>query len=196
MSSVLQLEPEHWVIRNYVMALVDSKDEPVDWMELRDAFVPVYLMMIPPGDDVPEFHLVHRHDSVDEMRKKNARNYNKLYRAIAGGVAFPICYRLPLIAALEVLKPGLGVGLRKALLRNAGLMHMVLDVAGSAEFLYAEILQAFSTANAHLVSDINDDGRLNGKQTEEALLSSIEVHKAALKQVRENMVKDKERGNE
>ncbi|MDZ7804309.1 hypothetical protein [Thiohalophilus sp.] len=68
MSMTVQ-KPEHRVIRDYVTGLRGQKAITLEG--LRDAFVPVYLEMIPPDDDVPRFERVHRHDSVEQARRKD-----------------------------------------------------------------------------------------------------------------------------
>ena len=68
MSKPIQ-RPEHLIIREYVRGLLVGKR--VGMESLRDAFVPCYLEMIPPGDDTPTFEPVHRHDDAATMMKKD-----------------------------------------------------------------------------------------------------------------------------
>lgn len=106
--------PEHLLIREYVQGLRDQKT--ITQEGLRDVFVEVFTEMVPPGEDVPELHRVHRHDTVDQARRKDQSNLKKLWRAIDGETYFPLCFKTPLIESLERLKAGAGVELQKRLL--------------------------------------------------------------------------------
>ena len=88
--SVNRQRPEHLLIRDYIMLLRDKKI--ITQERLSDAFVPVYLEMIPPSDDVPGFDQVHRHDSPEHARRKDGANLKKLWRAIEGKTFFPLLF--------------------------------------------------------------------------------------------------------
>jgi hypothetical protein len=183
MSAVVQ-RPEHLIIREYVQQLRDQK--LITQEGLCDAFVPAYVEMIPPGEDAPAFEVVHRHDSVDQARKKGQANLKKLWRAIDGATFFPLAYKLPLIAALERIRVGLGQALQKQMLHNCGLLHMPVDTSGSASLVYSKMLCEFAEANSAMVSDLADNGRLDQPRTREELLESVEAHLAAIRELDEN----------
>ena len=86
--SVVVHRPEHLIIREYLHQLQNQKI--ITQEGLRDVFVPIYLEMIPPGEDVPHFEPVHRHDSVEQMRRKDQANLKKLWRAIDGVTFFSV----------------------------------------------------------------------------------------------------------
>jgi len=183
MSALVQ-RPEHLLIRDYVSELQDKK--VITQEELREAFVPVYIEMIPPGDDVPHFDAVHRHDAVEQFRKKNQNNLKKLWRAIDGGTSFPLVFKAPLIVALDRMKPRLGYDLQALLLHNAGLAHIPIDTSGKAPAIYAELLKEFAEFNAAAVDDMSDDGILNNKNTREQLLDSLDKHLIMLREIEGN----------
>lgn len=182
--SGLGQRPEHLLIRDYITELRDQKQLTREG--LRDAFVPVYLEMIPPSDEAPTFEAVHRHDSVERMRRKDDANLKKLWRAIDGATFFPLAFRSPLIQALERLAPGAGVELEKRLLHNAGLYHIPIDTSGKAPVIYAEWLQEFSEANSELVRDMNDDGSINSERTRKEVLDVIEKSLQVLRELDRN----------
>lgn len=183
MSSVRQ-RPEHLVIREYIQQLRDSKKLTREG--LRDAFVPVYLEMIPPGEDVPHFEAVHRHDDAQQMRRKDEANLKKLWRAIDGTTFFPLAFKAPLITALDAVEEGLGVELQKLLLHNAGLFHVPIIVSGKAPAVYAELLQEFAEANSAIVADMGDDGVLNSDRTRKEVLDSMDKHMQLLRELDRN----------
>lgn len=182
MSGYVQ-RPEHLLIRDYLAGLLD--DKRITREGFRDAFVPVYLEMIPPGDDVPHFEPVHRHDTVDQLRKKDQANLKKLWRAIDGDTYFPLCFKEPLIVALENAW-GLGLELQKMLLHNVGLYHLPIDVNGKTPHIYAEWLEEFSQANSQLVADINDDGVINSERTRKEVLDMIEKGLQVIREIDKN----------
>lgn len=183
MSGSVQ-RPEHLLIRDFVAGLQDSKQLTREG--LRDAFVPVYLEMIPPGDDVPHFEPVHRHDTVEQLRKKDQNNLKKLWRAIDGDTYFPLCFKEPLIAALEKLQFGLGDELQKLLLHNAGLYHLPIDTSDQTPVIYAEWLTEFSEANSQLIADMNDDGMINSDRSRKEVLDMIEKGLEVLREIDKN----------
>jgi len=183
--SGLGQRPEHLLIRDYITELRDQKR--ITRERLRDLFVPVYLEMIPPSDETPTFEAVHRHDSVDQMRRKDDANLKKLWRAIDGATFFPLAFRAPLIAALERHGNGVGVELEKRLMHNAGLYHMPIDTSGKAPVIYAEWLQEFSEANSQLIQDMNDDGAINSERTRKEVLDVIEKSLQVLRELERNV---------
>jgi len=186
MSSTGQ-RPEHLLIREYIHALQASKT--ITQEGLRDAFVAVYVEMVPPGEGVPEFEQVHRLDAIDDARRKDDANKKKLWRAIEGKTIFPLVFSAPLIAALDRIQSGLGIELQKVLMHNAGLYYMPIDNSGKAPSIYAELLKEFAEFNEAIVADMADDGILNSKNTREQLLDSIEKHFAALRELDKNIEK-------
>lgn len=182
MSGVRQ-RPEHLVIRECIQGLRDRKR--ITREGLRDAFVPVYLDRIPPGEG-PGFDPVHRHDSVDQMRRKDEANLKKLWRAIDGDTVFPLMFKEPLIAALDAIELGLGVELQKLLLHNAGLLHLPIDTSGKAPVIYAEWLQEMAEANMQMVADANDDGMFNSEKTRKEVLDVIEKSLQVLREIDKN----------
>ncbi len=183
MSGRIQ-RPEHLLIREYVERLRDSR--VITQEELRDAFVPMYIEMIPPGDDAPSFEPVHRYDTPEQMRKKDQANLKKLWRAIDGTTFFPLAFKAPLIEALEKLQHGLGVELQKLLLHNAGLYHLPIDTHDKAPLIYSELLQEFAEANSQIVADMADDGVLNSERTRKEVLDSLEKHLQLLREIDRN----------
>lgn len=178
MSAIGQ-RPEHLLIRYYITELRDQKK--ITREGLRDVFVPVYLEMIPPAKDVPHFEPVHRHDTMEQLRKKDEANLKKLWRAIDGTTFFPLVFKAPLIAALELVEQGIGAELQKRLMHNAGFLFIPIDTSGDAPIVYTQFLQEFAEANSAMVDDIQD-GLLDGKNTRQQLL---DVVAAALNGVRE-----------
>jgi hypothetical protein len=183
MSAVVQ-RPEHLIIREYVQQLRDRK--LITQEGLCVAFVSAYVEMIPPGEDAPAFDPVHRHDSVDQARKKDQANLKKLWRAIDGATFFPLAFKAPLIVALERIKPGLGDVLQKRLLHNCGLLHMPVDTRGDASLVYSELLREFAEANTAMVTDLAVNGRLDQLHTREELLDSVEAHLSAIRELDKN----------
>jgi len=176
--------PEHLLIREYIGELVDKSHATK--RQITDHFVEMYCELVPPGEDVPVLKPVHRHDTVAQKEHKEDANLKKLFRAINGPTYFPICFKEPLLHALELVKPGAGLQLRKILLRNAGLLHMPINHLTNANFIYTGMLKEFSEANARLVADLSDDGLLNDKDSRDELLDSIEMHLAALLEIEKN----------
>lgn len=176
--SALRQRPEHLIIREYVHALRDRKT--ITQEGLRDVFVEVFIEMVPPGEDVPDLQQIHRHDTPEQLRKKDQNNLKKLWRAIDGETYFPLCFKTPLIESLERLRPGLGEALQRLLLHNAGLLHMPLKVSGDGKEVYMGMLKEFAEANEAMVDDMSDDGILNNENTREQLMDSIEKHLQAL----------------
>ena len=185
MNGLAHQKPEHLIIREYVLRLVGELG-PHDWPDLREAFVPIYLEMIPPGDDVPSFELVHRHDSVADMTRKNEKNRMKLYRAVMGATYFPLVFKTPLLLAMEALKKGAGLALHKALLRNSNLFYLPIDMGDSGFVDYAKVLTEFAEANAAMVNDMSGDGVLNEASTEKELIESIEAQMSAVRHIQQN----------
>lgn len=183
MSSTGQ-RPEHLLIREYVTCLVEKGH--VTKAKITEHFVEMYCELVPPGEDVPAMKPVHRHDTVAQKEHKEDANLKKLFRAINGPTYFPICFKEPLLHALELVKPGAGMQLRKILLRNAGLLHMPINNLTNANFIYSGMLKEFSEANAKLVDDLADDGLLNNEDSRNELLDSIEMHLAALLEIDKN----------
>lgn len=182
MSAVRQ-RPEHLVIREYIQSLRD--DKRLTREGLRDAFVPVYVEMIPPGDG-PVFEPVHRHDAVDVMRRKDEANLKKLWRAIDGDTVFPLMIKAPLIVALDALGDGLGMELQKQLLHNAGLLHIPIDASDKAPVVYANWLKEFSEANSALVEDMARNGVLDQAKTRKEVLDVIESSLQVLRELDKN----------
>ena len=176
--------PEHLVIREFIQQLRDLKI--ITQEGFRDLFVAAYLEQIPPGEDVPAFDPVHRHDTVDQARRKDGANLKKIWRAIDGGTFFPLAFLAPLVSALERVKPGLGADLRQRLLHNAGLYYLPIDTSGLAPAVYAEFLQEFAEANSQLVADLNDDGRINSARTRKELLDVVEKSLAMMRELDRN----------
>lgn len=181
--------PEHLIIREYCMALVEQKR--VTWVMLRDAFVGVYIDLIAPGPDVPVFEPIHRHDTAKEMERKDEANLKKLVRAIEGKTYFPLAFKEPLIEALDHVQGGLGTELRKRLLRDQGLMYIPLTLRGDGKDVYSEFLCEFAEANTAIVNDMSDDGRLNDPKTRKEVLDSLEQHIAVLRHMDATVQKDK-----
>jgi hypothetical protein len=177
-------KPEHLLIRDYITGLQDQKK--ITREALRDAFVPAYLDMVPPGDDAPHFEAVHRHDTVTVMRRKEDANTKKLWRAIDGTTFFPLAFKAPLIVALDALGNRLGYDLQALLLHNAGLAHIPIDTSGKAPAIYAELLKEFAELNTAVVDDMADDNILNSKNTREQLLDSMDKHLALLRELDRN----------
>lgn len=183
--SVLGQRPEHLIIREYVHGLRDRK--MITQEGLRDAFVSVYVDMIPAGADVPVIEAVHRHDTPDQARKKDQNNLKKLWRAIDGETYFPLCFKEPLIVALNRLRPAAGDALQKRLLWNAGLLHMPLTVCADAKAVYADLLKEFADANTAMVEDMSDDGVLNSESTRCEVMESLEKHLETLRHLDKNL---------
>ncbi len=187
MSAIGQ-RPEHLLIRDYIIELRDQKK--ITREGLRDVFVPAYVEMIPSSEDVPHFEQVHRHDTTDQLRKKDEANLKKLWRAIDGTTFFPLAFKAPLIAALELVELGLGVGLQKRLMHNAGLLFIPIDTSGDAPAVYTQFLQEFAEANTAMVGDIKD-GRLDGRNTRSELLDVVASALNAVREIDENSSKGK-----
>ena len=183
MSTVGQ-RPEHLLIRDYIASLQDQKKLTREG--LRDAFVPVYLEMIPPDEDVPHFELVHRHDTPLQMRRKDGANLKKLWRAIDGTTFFPLAFKASIIVALDAVEKGLGLELQKLLLHNAGLLHLPIDTSGRAPAIYSEWLQEMAEVNSQLVADMSDDGTINSEKTRKEVLDFIEKSFQMLREVDRN----------
>lgn len=181
--SALGQRPEPLVIREYIDEL--QKQKKLTRYGLLEAFIPVYLEMIPPGQDGPVFEPVHRHDSAEVMKRKDEANLKKLWRAIDGKTFFPLVFREPLIAALDSMGKNLGLELRKRLLHNIGLLHLPIDVSGSAPAVYAEWLKEFSEANSAIVADMNDDGIINSEKTRREVYDVVEKSLAVLRAIDE-----------
>lgn len=177
--SAYRHRPEHLIIREYIEDLVRTKS--ITWSGLRDAFVPIYIEYIPQSPDVPVFDPVHRHDTAEDMEHKNDANLKKLVRALQGKTHFPLCFKNPLIMALDTFRPELGLRLRKQLLRNDGLLYIPIDQEGSAEMVYSNIVKEFAEANTAMVEDMGDDGRLNNANTREELIDLMEVTLSAVR---------------
>lgn len=182
--SAARQRPEHLVIREYIGELRDQK--VITQEGLCDAFVLVYVELIPPGEDAPAFDPVHRFDSPEQARKKDQANQKKLWRAIDGATFFPLAFKAPLIVALEQIRPGLGDVLQKRLLHNCGLLHMPVDTSGSASLVYSELLREFAEANTAMVTDLAANGRLDQRRTREELLDSVEAHLSAIRELDRN----------
>ena len=176
--------PEHLLIREYIGELVDKGQATK--RQITDHFVEMYCELVPPGEDVPAMKPVHRHDTVAQKEHKDDANLKKLFRAINGPTYFPLCFKEPLLHALDLVKPGAGSRLRKILLRNAGLLHMPINNLTNASFVYTDMLKEFSEANSALVNDLSDDGLLNSDTSRQEILDSVEKHLAALHEIDKN----------
>lgn len=187
MSRLVQ-RPEHLLIREYVQGLRDKKT--ITQEGLRDAFVAAFVEMVPPGDDVPDMQQVHRHDTPDQLRRKDQANLKKLWRAIDGETYFPLCFKAPLIEALESMSHGLGDALQSRLLHNAGLLHMPLQTSSDGRDVYASVLKEFAEANAAIVKDLSADGVLNDDATRNEVMDSIERHLQLLQHIDKNNKKE------
>ncbi len=188
--SVSRQRPDHLLIREYIGFLRDKK--MITQESLCDAFVPVYLEMIPPSEDVPCFELPHRHDTIDAARRKEGSNIKKLWRAIDGATFFPLAYKQPLIVALEKLGKGQGVSLQKILLHNAGLCYVPVMADEKSSAIYASFIKEFAEANSQMVSDYEDDGLLNNLKTRDEVLDSLDKHYEILREIERNRMNKNE----
>lgn len=185
--SVSRQRPEYLIIREYIEQLRDKK--MITQEGLCDAFVPVYLELIPPGEDVPTFEQVHRHDPLDIARRKDGSNIKKLWRALEGKTFFPLAFKQPLLIALETMHEGLGLNLQKQLLHNAGLCYVPILANEKSSALYASFIKEFAEANSQMVADFEDDGMLNSLKTRDEVLDSLDKHYEILKEIELNRLK-------
>jgi len=182
--SIAGQRPDHLIIREYIHELQAARR--ITRETLTDAFVPVYLEMIPEGPGAPDFEPVHRHDSMETIRRKEDANTKKLWRAIEGKTIFPLVFGAPLVPALERIAPGMGVELQKRLLHNAGLLHLPIDASDRAPVVYANWLKEFSEANAALVEDMSCNGVLDSARTRKEVLDVIESSLQVLRELDKN----------
>lgn len=183
--------PEHLLIREHVEGLLQARR--FTWHQLVEVFVDSYIELIPPGPEVPHFEPVHRHDALVMAERKQDANLKKLKRKLAGNDAFPLCYQMPLIVALDEVCPGYhyGVLLHKKLFHNAGFLHVPIEVNSDASALYRNFLIEIAEANSAIVNDMSGDNLLNEDSTREEVLQAVEAMYGVLNQVDSNQKKER-----
>lgn len=66
---------------------------------------------------------------------------------------------------------------------------MPLNLSADANHVYSTLLKEFSQANEAMVDDMSDDGVLNGEETVQQLMDSLEQHFIALQHLEKNRKK-------